>query len=72
LTDLNAANFESLDLPREQFRATLRGRSLKVIDLQGWRRIDAVERAIGVAKAKPREKLTRVSAMLKASEGALT
>jgi ferredoxin--NADP+ reductase len=72
LTDLNAANFESLDLSRELFRATLRGRSLKVIDLQGWRRIDAVERAIGVAKAKPREKLTRVSAMLKASEGALT
>lgn len=71
LTDLNEANFESLDLRRELFLATLRGRSLKLTDLQGWRRIDALERADGAAKAKPREKLTRVSAMLKASERAL-
>jgi len=71
LADLNATNFEPLDLRRELFLATLRGRSLKLIDFQGWRRIDALERADGAAKAKPREKLTRISAMLKASEQAL-
>jgi len=71
LADLIATSFESSDLRRELFLATLRGRSLKLIDFQGWRRIDALERADGAAKAKPREKLTRVSAMLKASERAL-
>ncbi len=68
LADLKTTNFEALDISRELLFATLRGRSLKLIDFQGWRRIDALERADGAAKAKPREKLTRIAAMLKASE----
>ncbi|MET4488991.1 FAD-dependent oxidoreductase [Bradyrhizobium sp. LA7.1] len=71
VSDLKANHFGPLDLKRELFRASLRGRSFKLIDFPGWRRIDALERADGAAKSKPREKLTRVSAMLKASERAL-
>jgi ferredoxin--NADP+ reductase len=71
LADLDTTNLLSSDLSRELFRARLRRRSLKLVDFQGWRRIDALERADGEAKAKPREKFTRVSAMLKASEVAL-
>jgi len=71
LADLKARAVAPLDVPRKLFLATIRGRSPKLIDLQGWRRIDALERALGASKAKPREKLTRISAMLKASEQAL-
>jgi ferredoxin--NADP+ reductase len=71
VTDLKAAGADSLDSERELFRESLRGRSLKLVDFPGWRRIDALERAVGATKAKPREKLTRVSAMLKASEQTL-
>ena len=70
LADLRATNVGSLDHQRELFRALLRGRSLKLVDLPGWRRIDALERAAGAAKTKPREKLTTVFAMLKAAEQA--
>lgn len=70
LADLRATNAGTLDLQRELFRALLRGRSLRLVDFQGWRRIDALERAAGAAKAKPREKLTTVSEMLAASEQA--
>jgi ferredoxin--NADP+ reductase len=68
LADLRSVDFDAGDRSRELFFAALRGKSLKLIDFQGWRRIDALERADGAAKAKPREKLTRVAAMLKASE----
>jgi ferredoxin--NADP+ reductase len=71
VADLKATGCGSLDSERELFRESLRGRSLKLIDFPGWRRIDALERAVGAAKAKPREKLTRVTAMLKASEQTL-
>jgi ferredoxin--NADP+ reductase len=71
LADLKTSDFDPRDISRELFFATLRGRALKLIDFQGWRRIDALERAGGAAKAKPREKLTRVAAMLKASEQSL-
>ncbi|WP_315836156.1 FAD-dependent oxidoreductase [Bradyrhizobium prioriisuperbiae] len=71
LADLKATECDVRDISRELFFASLRGRSLKLIDFQGWRRIDALERANGAAKAKPREKLTRVAAMLKASEQSL-
>jgi ferredoxin--NADP+ reductase len=71
LADLTANECDPRDISRELLFASLRGRSLKLIDFQGWRRIDALERADGAAKAKPREKLTRVAAMLKASEQSL-
>jgi ferredoxin--NADP+ reductase len=71
LADLKTTECDPRDISRELFFASLRGRSLKLIDFQGWRKIDALERADGAAKAKPREKLTRVAAMLKASEQSL-
>lgn len=39
----------------------------RVVDLAGWRRIDALERADGRARGKPREKLTARSSMLRAA-----
>jgi ferredoxin/flavodoxin---NADP+ reductase len=71
LADLKTTECDPRDISRELFFASLRGRSLKLIDFQGWRKIDALERADGAAKAKPREKLTRVAAMLKASQQSL-
>ena len=71
LADLKTAEGDPKDVSRDLLFASLRGRSLKLIDFQGWRRIDALERADGAAKAKPREKLTRVAAMLKASQQSL-
>ncbi|MBR1123156.1 FAD-dependent oxidoreductase [Bradyrhizobium lablabi] len=71
LADLKKTSFGALDFQRDRFRSALHGQSRKLIDFPGWRRIDALERAAGAAKAKPREKLTRVPAMLKASEQTL-
>jgi ferredoxin--NADP+ reductase len=71
LADLKTKVCDPREVSRELFFASLRGRSLKLIDFQGWRKIDALERADGTVKAKPREKLTRVAAMLKASEQSL-
>jgi ferredoxin--NADP+ reductase len=68
LADLQFVDVDAKDHSRELLFATLRRQSLKLVDFQGWRRIDALERADGAAMAKPREKLTRVAAMLKASE----
>jgi ferredoxin--NADP+ reductase len=68
LADLKFVDVDAKDHSRELLFATLRRQSLKLVDFQGWRRIDALERADGAARAKPREKLTRVAAMLKASE----
>jgi ferredoxin--NADP+ reductase len=41
----------------------------QIVDLAGWRKIDAVERAIGSARDKPREKLTSIPAMLETARG---
>lgn len=71
LADLTTSKCDPRDISRDLLFASLCERSLKLIDLQGWRRIDALERADGAAKAKPREKLTRVAGMLKASEQSL-
>ncbi len=57
------------DQRRATFLASLRGRSRKIVDFAGWRRIDAAERAAGAASAKPREKLTTIPAMIDAAEG---
>ncbi len=53
---------------REHFLRSLREKPLKLVDFEGWRRIDALEKAAGAASGKPREKMTRVQAMLDASK----
>lgn len=52
---------------RDRFLRSLRKRPSKLVDFDGWRRIDALEKAAGAASGKPREKMTRVQAMLDAS-----
>ena len=42
----------------------LRERGVDVVDAEGWRRIDAAERAAGAVVGKPREKFIRVDDML--------
>ena len=48
----------------------LRTRGVRVVDYEGWRRIDAAERAAGEAAGKPREKLVDVRDMLRVAEAA--
>lgn len=48
----------------------LRERGAEVVDAEGWRRIDAAERAAGAAVGKPREKFIRVGDMLAVARGA--
>ena len=48
----------------------LRTRGVRVVDCEGWRRIDAAERAAGEAAGKPREKFVDVRDMLRAAEAA--
>ena len=48
----------------------LRERGAEVVDAEGWRRIDAAERAAGAAVGKPREKFIRVDDMLAVARGA--
>jgi ferredoxin/flavodoxin---NADP+ reductase len=50
---------------RNALRGPLAGRS--VVTMDGWRRIDLLERRLGVPKGKPREKLTTSAAMLAAA-----
>jgi ferredoxin/flavodoxin---NADP+ reductase len=54
---------------RESFLRSLRARLLRPVDFAGWLRIDALERAAGAAREKPREKMTTRQAMIEASEG---
>jgi hypothetical protein len=42
-------------------------RGLQIVDLEAYRRIDAVERARGAARGKVRDKLERVADMLAAA-----
>jgi hypothetical protein len=43
----------------------LRARGVAVVDGEGWRRIDAAERAAGAAAGKPREKIVDLEEMLR-------
>jgi len=52
---------------RERMSSMLRARSVVPVDFEGWRKIDALERDIGAARGKPREKLTDVRSMLAAA-----
>ncbi len=45
-------------------RDELGGGGGQVVDWEGWRRIDAEERAKGEGRGKPREKITDVAEML--------
>jgi ferredoxin--NADP+ reductase len=53
---------------REQLLRALAHAPRKIVDFAGWRRIDALERAAGAVREKPREKITSIRAMLEASE----
>jgi len=44
--------------------ALLAGRGVRVVDIHGWRKIDAAEVAAGAAIGKPRERFTRIPEML--------
>ncbi|RMG48777.1 MAG: NADP oxidoreductase [Acidobacteria bacterium] len=63
-----ARNPESPD-PAEAERA-VRRRQPRVVDFDGWRRIDRRERELGAAVGRPRVKLTTLEEMLAAAEGA--
>lgn len=52
---------------RERISSMLRARSIVPVDFEGWRKIDVLERDIGAARGKPREKLTNVPSMLAAA-----
>jgi adrenodoxin-NADP+ reductase len=45
-------------------RALVESRGVKVVDAEGWARIDAAERAAGEAIGKPREKMVSVDEMV--------
>lgn len=53
---------------RDRFVHLIQKRRLRLVDFSGWRRIDALERAGGAARGKPREKMTSVQSMLDAAE----
>jgi ferredoxin--NADP+ reductase len=72
------ADFQSMGNPsdagrkarRERFVQSIQKRRLRPVDFEGWRRIDALERAAGAARGKPREKMTSVQSMVDAAEEA--
>lgn len=51
---------------RQHLLLSLRNRA-QAVDLAGWHRIDALERAAGAARDKPREKMTTRRAMMEAA-----
>ena len=54
----------------EAVLALLSGRGVRVVDFADWETLDALEIAAGTPRGKPREKFTRIPAMLQALEGA--
>jgi len=52
---------------RERLLESLRQQFRQIVDFAGWRQIDVHERQAGAARAKPREKFTAISAMIKAA-----
>lgn len=49
-------------------RTILESRGVRVVDIDGWARIDAAETERGKARGKPREKFTHIDEMLSALE----
>ena len=54
--DINAGRLAAPPRSREELRLLVRRRRPEVIDLAGWRAIDAAERAAGLARGSAREK----------------
>ena len=54
----------------EAVLALLSGRGVRVVDFADWETLDALEIAAGTPRGKPREKFTRIPAMLQALESA--
>ncbi|MBB6305833.1 FAD-dependent oxidoreductase [Xanthobacter tagetidis] len=55
--------------PGFRLDALLAGRRIAFVDREGWRRIDACERALGAEAGKPRQKLVDPAALLAAARG---
>ncbi len=49
-------------------RDLLEGRDVRIVDIEGWQRIDAAETERGRPRGKPREKFTRIDEMLSVLE----
>ena len=49
--------------------ALLAARGVRYVNLAGWRKLDAAERAAGESQGRPRVKVTRVDDMLAIMEG---
>ncbi len=73
IDDINAGRLTRPRHSRAQWRALVRRNRPEMIDLAGWRAIDAAERAAGVARGSAREKFVEgaaVTAALASSAGA--
>lgn len=55
--------------PRDAIDGLLRGRGVRVVTFDDWRRLDEVEVARGLRRGAPRDKLVDVEAMLRILEG---
>lgn len=53
--------------PGFRLDALLAGRRVAFVDREGWRRIDAREKALGADAGKPRQKLVAPEALLAAA-----
>ncbi len=58
---------DAASVSRDAIDALLRGRGVRVVDWEGWKRIDRAERERGKAIGKVREKLTSVDDLLAAA-----
>lgn len=57
--------------PQDEIDAHLAHTGQDIVDLKGWRAIDAQEVALGQAEDRPRSKLTRLDRLLNAARQAL-
>lgn len=65
--DFDAGVFTRTVLGRDQLCDLLAGRNVTQVDWNGWREIDAAERALGKQSSRPRVKFVKVSEMLSAA-----
>ena len=65
LDDLDAGVLPAPVGTRESIEAVVRGRCPDVVDLAGWRAIDAEERRRGAARGRPRAKIVDVEEMVR-------
>jgi ferredoxin--NADP+ reductase len=68
LADAQAGRLRAVpDASADAVDALLAARGVEVVDYAGWRRIDALERALGEAQARPRIKLCRRDELIAAA-----